>query len=488
MKAQPLRLLHRISVFCCLILVGLSGQALELGEFELQSISDNGFRGQIPLLDIGAIQYETISAKIAGDRYFSDLDIERSAYLDGLEIYTRRDANGSYIEVIGNQRVDKNFLVVLLEVSWPGSAMLREFAILFDKAGNTPSILSKSELKGILYTQKNETLWRIASKTRPSESVSVNQQMAAIYRLNPDAFIEGNMNLVKTDYKLTIPTEQESLSLNEGSAVLLVKDQSRRYSDILNRESNPVGLPTKAPLFKGDVRILSQEESGPRDGDGTTSWTVRGPKLLKEKELLDQRIKELTQKYSEERLYVNQQLNAKDEEIQALSTQVDDLLKKLGQVRKELTQKVGFLDTFVRSMKIFFQGSAPLPVYLAFGIFAVGLIVWSIRRSSVRREDLDEELLNEDFKVIVDPKIDSIEKQHEPTVSVLDSEEYERELEEESYTTGTKINLAKANIEIDKFEAAQEILKEVIDEGDDEQREQAEDLLKSINAKDSGKE
>ena len=146
------------------------------------------------------------------------------------------------------------------------------------------------------------------------------------------------------------------------------------------------------------------------------------------------------------------------------------------------------MDTFVRSMKIFFQGSAPLPVYLAFGIFAVGLIVWSIRRSSVRREDLDEELLNEDFKVIVDPKIDSIEKQHEPTVSVLDSEEYERELEEESYTTGTKINLAKANIEIDKFEAAQEILKEVIDEGDDEQREQAEDLLKSINAKDSGKE
>ena len=84
--------------------------------------------------------------------------------------------------------------------------------------------------------------------------------------------------------------------------------------------------------------------------------------------------------------------------------------------------------------------------------------------------------------------MDSIEKQHEPTVSALNSEEYERELEEESYTTSTKINLAKANIEIDKIEAAQDILKEVIDEGDDEQREQAEDLLKSINAKDSGKE
>ena len=144
--------------------------------------------------------------------------------------------------------------------------------------------------------------------------------------------------------------------------------------------------------------------------------------------------------------------------------------------------------SFVRSMKLFFQGNAPLPVYLVFGVFLVALIVWSIRRSSVQRQDLDEELLQEDFKAIVDPQIDPVEKQQEPTVSSINTEDYEKELEEESYTTSTKINLAKANIEIDKIEAAQDILKEVIDEGDDEQREQAEDLLKSINAKDPGKE
>ena len=366
--------------------------------------------------------------------------------------------------------------------------MLREFAILFGKSNDTPARLTATESKGVLYTQKNETLWRIASKTRPSESVSVNQQMAAIYRLNPEAFIEGNMNLVKTDYKLTIPTEQQSLILDESKAVQLVKDQTRRYSDILNRDSMPVKLPTKSPLFKGDVQILPQEEIRSIEATGTDNWIVRGPQLLKEKELLDKRIKEITKKYSEERLYVNQQLEAKDEQIEALTIQVDDLLKKLGQVRRELTQKIGFLDTFVRSMKLFFQGSAPLPVYLVFGVFLVALIVWSIRRSSVQRQDLDEELLQEDFKAIVDPQIDPVEKQQEPTVSSINTEDYEKELEEESYTTSTKINLAKANIEIDKIEAAQDILKEVIDEGDDEQREQAEDLLKSINAKDPGKE
>ena len=485
---KRLRLFCRVLIFCYLTLFGFGAQALELGAFELQSNDNDGFQGRIALLDVGAIEYDTVSVKIADDRFFSDLDIERSAYLDGLEVYARRDAEGAFIEVIGSQRVDKKFLVVLLEISWPGSAMLREFAILFGKSSDAPARLTATESKGVLYTQKNETLWRIASKTRPSESVSVNQQMAAIYRLNPEAFIEGNMNLVKTDYKLTIPTEQQSLILDESKAVQLVKDQTRRYSDILNRDSMPVKLPTKSPLFKGDVEILPQEESRAIEATGTDNWIVRGPQLLKEKELLDKRIKEITKKYSEERLYVNQQLEAKDEQIEALTIQVDDLLKKLGQVRRELTQKVGFLDTFVRSMKVFFQGNAPLPVYLVFGVFLVALIVWSIRRSSVQRQDLDEELLQEDFKAIVDPQIDPVEKQQEPTVSSINTEDYEKELEEESYTTSTKINLAKANIEIDKIEAAQDILKEVIDEGDDEQREQAEDLLKSINAKDPGKE
>ncbi len=461
---------------------------MELGEFQLESTDNNGFEGRLPLLDVGELQIETISVKIAEDRYFSDLDIERSAFLDGLEVYVKSDASGSYIKVIGNQRVNKKYLVVLLEISWSGAAMLREFAILFDSSGNTLSKLVKRESGQFLNTQKNETLWRIASKTRPSERVSVNQQMAAIYRLNPDAFIEGNMNLIKTDFRLTIPNEQESLRLDGGEAGSLIKEQAKQYLGILDREPSSFRLPTKEPLFRGDVRIFSQENIGSADGEEAASWVIRGPELLKEKELLDQRIKELTQKYSEERLYVNQQLKEKDEQIQGLTNEVDDLLKKLGQARRELKQKVGFLDAFVRSTKAFFQGSAPLPAYLGFGVFVLGLIVWSIRRSSVRREGLEDDLLDDDFKAVVDSQTDLIEKQTEPTVSPINSEDYEKEIEEESYTTTTKINLAKANIEIDKIEAAQDILKEVIDEGDDEQKEQAENLLRSINAKGPEKE
>ena len=55
------------------------------------------------------------------------------------------------------------------------------------------------------------------------------------------------------------------------------------------------------------------------------------------------------------------------------------------------------------------------------------------------------------------------------------------------YTISTKINLAKANIEINKIEAAKDILKEVIDEGDESEIEQATDILDSIDSKDADK-
>ena len=41
----------------------------------------------------------------------------------------------------------------------------------------------------------NETLWSIADGTRESLDISVQQQMLAIIKLNPSAFIDENINL-----------------------------------------------------------------------------------------------------------------------------------------------------------------------------------------------------------------------------------------------------------------------------------------------------
>ena len=102
----------------------------------------------------------------------------------------------------------------------------------------------------------------------------------------------------------------------------------------MNR-TDSVELPPKTATFAGNVQIFAEEKINASSKESSSSWVLRGPKLLEEKAQLEKRIADLTQKYSEERLYVNRQLLEKDEQIEALTTQVDELLMKLGRARNE---------------------------------------------------------------------------------------------------------------------------------------------------------
>ena len=472
-----------------LLLLSTTGLAIEVGEFELQRSGPAGFQGRLELIDIGAAEIKDISVKIADDAYFSNLGIERSAYLDILDIAIVRLGTQTYINVSSDQSINKKYLIVLLEIIWPGSAMLKEFAVLLKQSelGSAVEADSSNGSEEFVLTRRNETLWRIASKTRPSERVSVNQHMLAIYELNPNAFIEGNMNLVKTDFKLRIPSEVDALQIKSSEAVSKINEQSTQYREMLNRSEQSVQLPAKALMRGGEVRIFSEGSSQVEDDKTESDWAVRGPELLQEKELLDQRIKELTQKFSEERLYANQQLSEKDAQIDSLETEVNELLEKLGRAQAELKRSVGVLGSFTEWGKGFVGGAASLTTYIVAGLVLVGLIVLGIRKSSLRNDESIEDLSIDEFDSESNSTLESAQKPSEPTVSVSKPEDYEKELEEESYTITTKINLAKANIEINKIEAAKDILKEVIDEGDESERDQATDILDSLNSKETNK-
>ena len=53
--------------------------------------------------------------------------------------------------------------------------------------------------------QPGDTLWEIAQRVRPDNSVSMNQVMLALQDLNPDAFINGNINRLKRGEVLRVP-------------------------------------------------------------------------------------------------------------------------------------------------------------------------------------------------------------------------------------------------------------------------------------------
>jgi pilus assembly protein FimV len=88
-------------------------------------------------------------------------------------------------------------------------------------------------------TDRDDTLWAIALKTRPSSRVSVQQQMLAIARANPEAFIGGNINLVKAGFTLKLPSEAEATSLSVADANAEAAEQTRQWQAYRTGEPLP---------------------------------------------------------------------------------------------------------------------------------------------------------------------------------------------------------------------------------------------------------
>lgn len=73
-----------------------------------------------------------------------------------------------------------------------------------------------------------ETLWEIASTTRPGDAVTINQMMLALLRANPEAFYRDNVNALKRGAVLRIPGSDElvATSVSEAAAEILSQNQT----------------------------------------------------------------------------------------------------------------------------------------------------------------------------------------------------------------------------------------------------------------------
>ncbi|MBK8283394.1 MAG: hypothetical protein IPK97_00155 [Ahniella sp.] len=93
------------------------------------------------------------------------------------------------------------------------------------EAAPTPAAPSASEYGPIA---TGETLWEIASTTRPNEAVTINQMMLALLRANPQAFYQDNVNALKRGAVLRIPGSEELVAkgVSEAAAEILSQNQT----------------------------------------------------------------------------------------------------------------------------------------------------------------------------------------------------------------------------------------------------------------------
>ncbi|MGD9585077.1 MAG: FimV/HubP family polar landmark protein [Lysobacterales bacterium] len=99
-----------------------------------------------------------------------------------------------------------------------------------------------------------ETLWEVASITRPNEAVSMNQMLLAILRANPGAFFQDNVNALKRGAVLRIPTPEEIAAIEAAEAAVEVVSQNRTW------------IESTQPTLLADAGVLSSLPPLPASG------------------------------------------------------------------------------------------------------------------------------------------------------------------------------------------------------------------------------
>ncbi|WP_422416544.1 FimV/HubP family polar landmark protein [Pseudomonas sp. GZD-222] len=203
--------------------------ALGLGELTLKSAQNQPLDAEIELLDVRDLTAAEMAPSLAPPEEFAKAGIERPPYLNDLTFTPVINPNGkSVLRVTSSQALPAPMVKFLVQVMWPSGRLLRDYSVLVNQAalpGAKPeSSISPAVSAPANYTTvRRDTLWEIASKAR--QGGSVQQTMLAIQALNPDAFINGNINLLKTGQVLRLPDQQQITSIPQGQAVTEVAEQ-----------------------------------------------------------------------------------------------------------------------------------------------------------------------------------------------------------------------------------------------------------------------
>jgi len=82
---------------------------------------------------------------------------------------------------------------------------------------------------GEILVQRGDTLWGIAWRYRPDNSVTMSQMMMAVFEANPEAF-ENNINILGAGSHLKIPTVDDIYRISRGDAQASVQRQHAEWS------------------------------------------------------------------------------------------------------------------------------------------------------------------------------------------------------------------------------------------------------------------
>ncbi len=264
--------------------------ALGLGKLTVESPLGQPLSARIELTSASKDELDSLSAKIADPALYKQNNLSYQPVLSRARVTLERAASGgAYLTIVTAGAVSEPYLDLMVELNWASGRVVREYTFLLDPPGVAqqaavepvapvrigaapapapaatpaappvlvappapaprapaavaPAAPATAKVSGSVgggggsagsYTVKRgDTLTGIAGETKPP-SVTLEQMLVALFKLNQDAFEGSNINRLRAGAIMTIPGPDEAAATPPGDASNVVRVQAadwRAYRD-----------------------------------------------------------------------------------------------------------------------------------------------------------------------------------------------------------------------------------------------------------------
>ena len=362
-------------------LVSIEAHALALGRINVQSALGEILRAEIDITEISADETASLRATIGTADVFKTAGLDYTVAAGDVRVSLQKRADGrSFLRLSSTKPVTEPFVDLVLDATWASGRVVRDYTMLFDppntrqsagatafvtpvapmisrpiaplaaatapipaparqvpNAGLNPpaqparkitvapkpvAVKAATEPKPVVSGQQisvkpGDNASKIAARVKPS-NVSLDQMLVALMRTNPDAFIRGNINRIKSGAVLNIPATEEVASTSSADASSMVVAQSRDFNDFRRK------LAQNAPA--------TQVASANRQATGSVQATVedRASIATTPDKLTLSKGSVQSKAASEEKIAKDRQTNEATTRVAELSKNIGDLSKIAG--------------------------------------------------------------------------------------------------------------------------------------------------------------
>ena len=258
----------------CIWLVTSNVQAIGLGRIVVNSALNQPLDAEISIASIEGNVLESLEIRLATDSDFRRANISIEPVVKLLQFNVINGETGPWIHVTTDRSVRTPFLHFLAAIEWSGGRIIREYTALLDPpgydtvAGQSMTLPSATDRRiiqpGDTYepVRSGETLMGIATDIDVDKSVTIYQRMFALMHINSEAFIRGNMNLLREGATLIIP----SVEMMAGISRILAREEYTRqlsewidYHQGIAQGKSQSGERLWVSLIPGDEKVVVKE-------------------------------------------------------------------------------------------------------------------------------------------------------------------------------------------------------------------------------------